>query len=401
MKQYISRIVLMIVLSIAAVLSGCSKSSEMIMKEIEAKDGTFCISVEDSWIISDMGSVNEIAATSKGEEEGFLLTQFPVRATGISGVNSLEDVKKFIEEANQLSDITAMNEPEMQGMKHVEAYTASIQQGGESEKCCLVYGETDYAYYVLFYYNTQRTQDNFEYIDRICATFRENEVEEISVSNDSCDTINWFNAAAAILTKLNNLDYTIFGGSPVNDSSQEAARYILEMGWDVTDKESAEETLAWLFEDGQQTDFSDEMSYLTETGIAEVSGEERVEFLLENFEVDIEQAEAYAFWYELYEMKGEKALKGWDYSRAMSLLANCYLAGYYTENEALDSSLEVAQAIQESFNSWDDYMESYFAGYEYWSGESSDERRAVYEDLKAADDNPFNIDFNMELEKNW
>lgn len=128
MKQYISRIVLMIVLSIAAVLSGCSKSPEMTMKEIEAKDGTFCISVEDSWIISDMGSVNEIAATSKGEEEGFLLTQFPVRATGISGVNSLEDVKKFIEKANQLSDITAMNEPEMQGMKHVEAYTASIQQ---------------------------------------------------------------------------------------------------------------------------------------------------------------------------------------------------------------------------------------------------------------------------------
>ena len=46
-------------------------------------------------------------------------------------------------------------------------------------------------------------------------------------------------------------------------------------------------------------------------------------------------------------------------------------------------------------------MDSYFIGYEYWAEESSDERRAVYEDLKAASDSPFNVDWNLEFEKTW
>ena len=46
-------------------------------------------------------------------------------------------------------------------------------------------------------------------------------------------------------------------------------------------------------------------------------------------------------------------------------------------------------------------MESYFAGYEYWSEESSDERRDIYEDLKSSSDNPFALDWNTTLEKTW
>jgi hypothetical protein len=40
-------------------------------------------------------------------------------------------------------------------------------------------------------------------------------------------------------------------------------------------------------------------------------------------------------------------------------------------------------------------------GYEYWAEESSDERRAVYEELKAAPDSPYQLDWNLTLEKNW
>ena len=45
--------------------------------------------------------------------------------------------------------------------------------------------------------------------------------------------------------------------------------------------------------------------------------------------------------------------------------------------------------------------DSYLAGYEYWSEESSDERRAVYEKIKAAEDTPYSLDWNLNLEKTW
>ena len=92
---------------------------------------------------------------------------------------------------------------------------------------------------------------------------------------------------------------------------------------------------------------------------------------------------------------------GWDYNRALSQLANFYLAGYYTLEEALDYSLNIAEMIQTSFDSWDDYMESYFTGYEYWAEESSEERRGVYTELQNAGDNPFSVDFKTKLERSW
>ena len=115
----------------------------------------------------------------------------------------------------------------------------------------------------------------------------------------------------------------------------------------------------------------------------------------------MEEAENYDIWYSCYEKYGENALAAWDYSRAMSLLGNYYLAGLYTETEALDKSLEVARVIQEAFDSWDDFMENYFVGYEYWAEESSEERRGIYEDIKAEADSPYDIEWNLAFEKTW
>ena len=85
----------------------------------------------------------------------------------------------------------------------------------------------------------------------------------------------------------------------------------------------------------------------------------------------------------------------------MYLLSAYYHAGYYTEQEALDKSLEVAQTIQSMYESWDDFMDSYLWGYDYWAEEESTERREIYNKLKAQSDSPFRFDFKMNLEKTW
>ena len=85
----------------------------------------------------------------------------------------------------------------------------------------------------------------------------------------------------------------------------------------------------------------------------------------------------------------------------MNLLGFYYLAGYYTQEEALDMSLEIAQTIQPLYESWDELIMSYMYGYEYWAEESSQERWDIYEDIKGRADSPYNVDFKMTLEKTW
>ena len=205
-----------------------------------------------------------------------------------------------------------------------------------------------------------------EYFNNVCVSFQETapEIEQTSAA-ESTDTIQWFNNTCAVLTAANHWDYTVFGGAPADDNSKSMVQSLLS---------------EWL---------------------AEVSETERVDWILENFEVSDEEAQNYADWFAFYEQYGSDAAAGWDYSRAMSLLGYYYLAGYYTEEEALDQSMETAVVIQSTFDSWDDFMESYFLGYEYWAEESSDERRALYEEIKAASDSPFQLDWGMTFEKTW
>lgn len=225
--------------------------------------------------------------------------------------------------------------------------------------------------------------------------------EEDSTTGELTDTVRWFNASYAVLTELNGWDYNRFAGLPANKNSAEINKDLLKEWWDTTDRASADETLEWILTEGHRTDFVENMKYMEENGLGQVSLEERGSFLEENFGLTSKEAAFIKNGYDRYEKYGEHAISGWDYCRAMNLLGFFYLAEYYTEEEALDKSLEIAQIMQPLFESWDDLIDSYLCGYEYWSVESSDERRAVYEDLKGREDSPYKIDYHLVLEKTW
>ena len=166
------------------------------------------------------------------------------------------------------------------------------------------------------------------------------------------DTVQWFNNTYAVLTVLNERDCRVYGGGSPNIAEKALARALLENSWDVTDRASAEESLQWLLDEGHRIPLAEELAYLSEMGLADISEEERAEAVLSNFDLDEQQAGQYAAWFSLYEQYGEM-------------------------------------------------MDSYLRGYEYWAEESSDERRDVYEDLKSSSDNPFALDWNTTLEKTW
>lgn len=241
---------------------------------------------------------------------------------------------------------------------------------------------------------TENSKQEKESIEQDEATVYADELEYT-------DTIRWFNASFAILTEANGQDYNIYGGLEKSSIMLKPVQQTLEYQWGITDHDTADEKLNWLMTRGHRTAYAENMEYLKECGIDDVDREDWSSFVCECFDLDEEGAEIYAKAYELYSENGISAFAAWDYSRAISTSAYCYLGDYYTLEESLDHSLEAAKEVQEMFSSWDEFIDSYLLGYECWAKETGVWRRMIYETQKAADDNPYNIDWDLNLEKTW
>lgn len=82
--------------------------------------------------------------------------------------------------------------------------------------------------------------------------------------------------------------------------------------------------------------------------------------------------------------------------------------GYYTYEEAMDKSLEIGKKLQAMYKSWDDFVQSYMYGYGYWSISAPTDpsteftyRSSLYQCLKSMENGPYQIDWNLELKKEW
>lgn len=353
----VRRSMVLVAAVLALMLTGCG--GEVVMKEFASADETVSIQMNEKWTVQDMSSESEgwVAAASANGSEAIMVLQFP---KNIVGTIDMDNWRKLINDSYSVSGAESIENPSVPAMEVVETYSCTVTADGVKGEGRILYGKTDYAYYNILYVAVKINDAKTEYFKNVCASFQETapEIEDLSTI-ERTDTVQWFNNTCAVLTAVNSWDYRLFGGVPANDSSKLIVQNMLDEWWDVTDRASADETMDWLLQEGQRTSFAEEL------------------------ECD------------------EDDVAGWDYCRAMSLLGYYYLAGYYTEEEALDKSLEVAKIIQNTFDSWDSLMDSYFAGYEYWSEDDSGERREIYEGIKTEADSPFSLDWGMTLEKSW
>lgn len=222
------------------------------------------------------------------------------------------------------------------------------------------------------------------------------------------DTVKWFNTAYAALTAANEGNLNAIGGVSKNAVGKLLIINSLKEYWDVTDRESAEDTLDWLLTEGHRTQYLDDLLPLKEAGFLDMNEQERDAFLDETGAYSDEEKQMLLSLLEPYDKFGEQAIAAWDYCRALQLLGYYYVADLYTKEEALDQSLEIAKTLQQSYSSWEEMMESYLWGYQYWQEDDPNDsnsptaaRRAVYETLKSGDQNPYTLDWNLELEKSW
>ncbi|MBD5519029.1 MAG: DUF1266 domain-containing protein [Lachnospiraceae bacterium] len=330
-----------------------------------------------------------------------MVSQYPKT---LLNIRDLDGLKQTFSSLFSMTNVKTVDNPTVSQMEVWETDTGKItDEDGTPGELLVLYGETEYAHYIIVYVAPSKIDDaGTALFNQVCASFKENAPEtETTASVELSDTLQWFNNTFAILMAQNNWDFSLYSGLTKDDYGKSMAEYLLTNTWGVTDRESADETLDWLLEEGHRIPLTEELDLLTSIGLADVPAEERAETILANFELDEQEAERYADWFSLYEQYDTDTAAGWDYSRAMTLLSFYYLTGLYTEEEALDRSLEVAKTIQTTFDSWDVFMESYFVGYEYGMEADSEERREIYEQLKASPDNPFRLDWNTTLEKSW
>lgn len=389
-------------------LSGCgggtpASTEDLLaeMKEFSTTDGSVTMKFDADWSEEDLGIGNCAVITSKDGKDGVLLMQFP-KNSPLFMIDSMDSLKAVMEESYHITNETADEAILVPEMEHVEVVSCDISSDGVSMDGYLLYGETDYAYYSIGYISDKMNDEKKASFRASCSSFLETPPEEEDATTaEVTDTIRWFNASYAVLTDINGWDYGRFGGLAANDANAALVQQLLVEWWDVTDRASADETLDWILSEGHRQVYLENAQLLEADGLGQVGEADRVNYLLENYQMDEEEAAGYAKDYQMYEQYGAAAIDGWDYCRAMNLLGYYYIAGYYSEQEALDRSLEIAQTMQPLFGSWDELVDSYLRGYEYWAEESQDERRAIYEDIKGREDNPYTVDFKMNLQKTW
>lgn len=218
------------------------------------------------------------------------------------------------------------------------------------------------------------------------------------------DTVLWFNGTYGILTARQGGDINLVGGYNKKDKLQLInLQESVESSWGITNREEAEETIAWLTGgEGHNYYFLEE--YKSHC-LDEYTREEVIELTKD---LSKEDQAYFLCLYDAVETYGENAILAWDLERAIQLLGMCYLLDLYTYEEAMDQSLEIAERLQSIYTSWDDMMESYFYGFQYWNEDNPEDksseyykRRKLYEELKAQEDSPYNLPWNLEFQKDW
>lgn len=229
------------------------------------------------------------------------------------------------------------------------------------------------------------------------------------------ETVLWFNASYACLTYANGWNWRWVGGQEPTEDNARMAQYLLYSSWNVTDRESGIKTVNNLLEGGHRAKCRECMDDLEEWGLMDLKEArfaEEMTKIINGERTDINLGDVPGRYVLAYYMHHEgidpEYIAAWDLCRVNQLYADFYLCGFMDYEEAMDASLENSRRLQKMYDSWDEMMEAYMLGYQFWQGDleiaedsPTKERRSYYEMLKKSGDNPYELDWDMKLKKSW
>ncbi len=183
------------------------------------------------------------------------------------------------------------------------------------------------------------------------------------------------------------------------------AKLALADSWDIEDAAALMEMADWLMKEGHN---QESIESLIKFNPSSTGDRDSFKKQLEESGEAEDICNSILAAYDAWSAYGDDAISAWDLSRVNTIMGFGYGAGYCTYEEAMDKCLEAAKKAQESFQSWEDFNQSYLNGYAYWTGESLDDpdssagnRAEIIKALSSQANGPFSVDWNMELKKDW
>lgn len=209
------------------------------------------------------------------------------------------------------------------------------------------------------------------------------------------ENILWINGTYAPLTATYGNDITIFGGSKKTNKSKASAIELLNENWSITNKQELIETIDLLRNGADNSKFIECLYGLGLYGI----NDEDFKILLSGYN-EPEEIECIKLFHNNYRKFTNNVIMGWELSRATSLCGSAYLAGYYTYDEAIFHAIDISKQIQNTFDSWDSFFQSYMCGYRYWSKQPMLDKDSYYY-KRLIFINKFKNDYNSFYHLDW
>ncbi|HJA93541.1 MAG TPA: DUF1266 domain-containing protein [Candidatus Eisenbergiella merdipullorum] len=207
--------------------------------------------------------------------------------------------------------------------------------------------------------------------------------------NTLSPTLKWMNAAGSILIAANRGTFRYLGGAAIPGGEKNYVPGIkkgLWESWEIQGHEQALEEMKSLVHTGMRARYAEEMRRL-EAMYSGYSEEELIEEAKKtnpNADEDSYLPRMLLAWRRY----GENALLGWDVGRCCLIVQWCFLCGYLSMEEMLDIGVDAGRLAQKAFQSWEEMMESYLLGTQFWQHEDAGdprsitaERWALYRDL--------------------
>lgn len=235
----------------------------------------------------------------------------------------------------------------------------------------------------------------------------EERINEQEAEDSIPETILWFNATYAPLTYSNSGDWEVVGGMDATEYNKDFLQTVLKRDWDIEDKVSALETVERLKENGHREKCRKCMEELEEMGILDADEETFMQGLADS---GIEEnLFRYVIAYSLHRGgKDADYIAAWDLCRVNQLYADFYICGYMEYGDAMDASLENSLILQKMYSSWDEMVNAYMLGYQFWQSDPAlteysptMQRYKCYEALLEMEDGPYTLDWKMKLDKSW
>ena len=223
------------------------------------------------------------------------------------------------------------------------------------------------------------------------------------------DTIKWICATYVVYNDRNNKDEGIIGGyweldpTTKDEQQMEEVKKFLSDVCGVEGRNSLVEAICVLLNFGNNARYNMEAQEMLASGDMDSDLVEKYGRGPEIFrKLAVQKA---------YQRFGKNGLVGWDLSRINQILGDAYYVDYISLEESLDLSLLVSQRIQNTFDSWDEFYESYLYGQQFLRQDAADDPMTetatdweTYEYLKeraAAGRGPLEVPFDTKLMSNW